>query len=177
MSCSLECRLLFPSTLERRDIVHKRMIAIVGIGVLMLSSSVGASDRAVVEAFYSKLLSKPNAVDMPQQAAKVLVEDWVSIPTPRGGPGRVGFVETLKKFGESIPDLTWEPQEILQVGNRYIVRGKASGTPVKPMFGVEPKGKRFEIMSIDIHTVENGRIVRSYHVEEWHRAVRQLKAE
>ena len=148
--------------------------ATLGLG-LLVSASVGASDRAVVEAFYSQLLSKPNAQDMPQKAADVLVEDWVSIPTPRGGKGREGFVKTLKMFGESIPDLTWQPLEILQSGNRYIVRGKATGTPVKPMFGVEPKGKSFEIMSIDIHTVENGRIVQSYHVEEWHRAVRQLK--
>ena len=68
-------------------------------------------------------------------------------------------------------------EAILQSGNRFIVRGKETGTPVKPMFGVDPQGKSFEIMSIDIHTVENGRIVQSYHVEEWHRAVRQLKAQ
>ncbi|MCH9670559.1 MAG: ester cyclase [Gammaproteobacteria bacterium] len=143
--------------------------------LLSISSVAFASDRAVVEAFYSELLSKPNAADMPEQAAKVLVEEWVSIPTPRGGAGREGFVNTLRGFGASVPDLKWEPQEILRDGNRYIVRGKATGTPVKPMFGVQPSGKSFEVMSIDIHTVESGRIVQSYHVEEWLKAVHQLK--
>lgn len=29
-------------------------------------------------------------------------------------------------------------------------------------------------MTIDIHTVEKGRIVKSYHVEEWIEAMKQL---
>ena len=29
-------------------------------------------------------------------------------------------------------------------------------------------------MSIDIHTLKDGRIVRSYHVEDWARAMRQI---
>jgi hypothetical protein len=31
-------------------------------------------------------------------------------------------------------------------------------------------------MSIDVHTIRDGRIVRSYHVEDWMGAVRQLAA-
>ncbi len=111
-----------------------------------------------------------------QSAARVLEENWVSIPTPRAGPNVEGFVKSLKGFGAVIPDLKWEPQEILQDGNRYIVRSAATGMPVKPFFGVEPTGNSFKIMSIDIHTIENGKIVRSYHIEEWHRAIHQLKA-
>tara|TARA_Y100001934_G_scaffold281558_1_gene391672 strand:- start:2374 stop:2865 length:492 start_codon:yes stop_codon:yes gene_type:complete len=133
-----------------------------------------ADDKAVVEAFYTQLLSHPNAADLEQRSANVLVENWVSIPTPRGGKDRVGFVKTLKFFGKKIPDLKWEPQEILQDGNRYIVRSIATGTPVKPVFGVEPEGRSFKIMTIDIHTVEKGRIVKSYHVEEWFKAMKQL---
>ncbi len=129
----------------------------------------------VVKAFYSQLLSNPSAPDIAERTARVVVVDWVSIPTPRGGPGLEGFVKSLKGFGAVIPDLKWVPQEILRDGNRYIVRSVATGTPVKPFFGVPPSGKSFEIMSIDIHTVEKGKIVRSYHVEEWARAIQQLK--
>ena len=134
-----------------------------------------ASDRDVVEAFYTTLLSAPTASDIDQRVRKVVVEDWVSIPTPRGGKGAAGFAKSLKGFGKAVPDLKWEIQEILQQGNRYVVRSHATGTPVKPFFGVPPSGKSFKIMTIDIHTVENGKIVRSYHVEEWIKAVQQLK--
>ena len=42
--------------------------------------------------------------------------------------------------------------------------------------GVELDGsKSFRSMSIDIHTVENGKIVKVYHVEDWASVVRQLK--
>jgi len=56
----------------------------------------------------------------------------------------------------------------------FVVRGRASGTPQGPLFGVDGKG--FDIMSIDIHRVQDGRIVESYHVEDWAGALRQLSA-
>ena len=112
---------------------------------------------------------------MEQRVRGVVAPKWVSIPTPRGGKDAQGLVKTLEKFGKAIPDLKWEPQEILQVGNRYIVRSIATGTPVKTVFGIEPKGNSFRIMTIDIHTLENGRITQSYHVEEWAKAIQQLK--
>lgn len=76
-----------------------------------------------------------------------------------------------------MPDLTWEPQEILQHGNRFTVRGRATGTPVGPFLGVEPAtGNGFDIMSIDILAVEDGRVVHAYHVEDWATAIAQLTA-
>ena len=56
------------------------------------------------------------------------------------------------------------------------MRGEASGTPAGPFFGVPHGGKSFRVMSIDIHTVENGKLVTAYHVEDWASAVRQLSA-
>lgn len=144
---------------------------------VLVGSLAQADDREVVEAFYTQLLSAPNAPDIADRVADVVVEDWVSIPTPRGGPDAEGLVKSLQGFGAAIPDLNWDVQEILQDGNRYIVRSIATGTPAKPFFGIEPKGKRFEIMTIDIHTVEDGKIVRSYHVEEWAKAMQQLSAD
>ena len=54
------------------------------------------------------------------------------------------------------------------------MRGEASGTPVAPLYDVQPTGKGFKIMSIDIHTIEGGRIVRTYHLEDWAGAMRQV---
>ena len=141
-----------------------------------LNPAANAGDQDVVRDFYDELLSQPNRSDLDQAAAAVITEDWVSIPTPRGGPDREGFVNTLRGFGAAIPDLKWEIQEILQDGNRYVVRSIASGTPVKPLFGIEPKGNSFEIMTIDIHAMENGLIASSFHVEEWAKAMKQLSA-
>ena len=37
-------------------------------------------------------------------------------------------------------------------------------------------GKTFEIMSIDVHTVESEKIVKTYHLEDWAGALAQLRA-
>jgi len=140
--------------------------------VLFAAFPAQAEDRAVVEAFYG-LLSATQAEDLDARVRDVVVEDWESIPTPRGGAGAEGLSNTLKFFGSIIPDLKWAPQEILEVGNRFVVRSIATGTPTGKFFGVEPKAG-FEIMTIDIHEVENGKIIRSYHVEDWARAIRQV---
>ena len=75
---------------------------------------------------------------------------------------------------KAIPDLKWEIKEVLVAGNRVTVRGEATGTPAGEFMGVPHGGKSFKLMSIDVHTVEGGKIVRSYHVEDWLGAVRQL---
>ena len=151
--------------------------SVIASSSVLFSTIAVAGDIDVVRSFYADLLTTPgDASD--RQVRNVVAEDWVSIPTPRGGPGAQGLIDTLAAFGKTIPDLRWEPQEILQDGNRYIVRSTATGTPEGPFLGINPPtGKIFEIMTIDIHTVEDGKIVQSYHVEEWSKAIRQLTAE
>ncbi|MEM8687636.1 MAG: ester cyclase [Pseudomonadota bacterium] len=146
---------------------------LVAAAALTLAQVAHADNRAVVEAFYTQLLSAPNAEDLEDRVRKVVVDDWESIPTPRGGKGAEGMIKTLKFFGSIIPDLKWDVQEILQQGDRYVVRSIATGTPKGKFFGIEPKAG-FKIMTIDIHTVKDGKIVQSYHVEDWARAIRQV---
>jgi predicted ester cyclase len=55
------------------------------------------------------------------------------------------------------------------------VRSEASGTPAGDFMGVPHGGKRFSVMTIDIHTVEGNTLVRAHHVEDWAGALRQLK--
>jgi predicted ester cyclase len=65
----------------------------------------------------------------------------------------------------------------LAAGQEVIVRGETTGTPVQAFLGLEPTGKSFRTMSIDIHSIEGGKIKRSYHVENWIVALRQLREE
>ena len=156
-----------------------RFLAPLAAAFLALSFLVPAAhadDKAVVMAFYEQLLSDPNAEDLDAKVRDVVIEDWISIPEPRGGAGAEGMIKTLRFFGSIIPDLKWSPQEVLQDGDRYIVRSIATGTPTGKFFGYEPKAG-FEIQTIDIHKVVDGKIVESYHVEDWARAIRQVKGD
>lgn len=145
-------------------------------GAVLAALPAAADDRAVVRAFYERILSHPSAPDLAQRVDAVLAPNWVTLGNNTGGNDRAYFTKAIQGFGQAVPDLKWEIQEILAVGERYVVRGRATGTPGRTFLGVEPNGRSFDVMSIDIHTVENGRIVRSYHVEDWAGAIRQLRA-
>jgi predicted ester cyclase len=134
------------------------------------------TNRAIVEGFYAEVLSATAAADLTERMAKALSPAWESIGDYSGAKkSREQFAGQLQGFGKLIPDLSWKIEELIEAGDRVIVRGRASGTPVGEFFGVPPSGRRFEIMSVDVHTLADGKIVRTYHVEDWAGALRQLR--
>ena len=142
--------------------------------IALVSTSVQAGQRAVVEPFYA-FLSNPTSEAHAKAARAVMADDWVSIGDYSGARKTADrFVGQIGGFGKLIPDMNWEMVEVIEAGDRVIVRGRATGTPVGPMFGVDGQGRSFDIMSIDIHTLRNGRIVETYHIEDWAGAIGQL---
>lgn len=135
--------------------------------------------KAIVQNFYQQLSTTPGDATA-AKAATYMAENWASTPTPQGGPALTGFVQTLHMFHGMIPDLNWEVHEMLVDGNRVIVRSTASGTPNSPegyFFGVPTDGsKSFEVQTIDIHTIEDGKMTTAFHVEDWATAIAQVSA-
>lgn len=156
----------------------RQTLAAGAIAAATLTGPALAGDIDTVRAFYSEILTDP-AGTTSERYFELFSPDVVSVPTPPGGEGAQGILDTVAFLGQVAPDLTWEPQEIIETGdNRFVVRGLATGTPVGPFFGVDPAtGKSFEIMSIDIVTVEDGLITHVYHLEDWTGAVAQLTVE
>jgi predicted ester cyclase len=131
--------------------------------------------RASIAPFY-KALNAAFARDSPDLIRQATAPEWVSC---RGNDVCNSRDEVIAGVGarqKSVPDLKWEIKEVLVSGNQVTVRGEATGTPTAEFFGVAPTGKPFRIMSIDVHTIENGKLVRSYHIEDWMGAVRQVSA-
>ncbi len=131
--------------------------------------------RRIVAPFYD-MLNKPATKNLKALGESTIAPQWRSYAGPNNFKGREEFIAQVGGFGKLIPDLTWEIKEVLVDGNRVIVRGEASGTPAGPFFGVPHSGKSFRIMSIDIHTVQDGKLVEAHHVEDWAGAIRQLSA-
>lgn len=156
----------------------KKTFTAVAVAIAALTSPALAGDIDTVRAFYSDILSDP-AGTTSERYFELFSPDVVSIPTPPGGEGAQGMLNTVGFLGQVVPDLTWVPQDIIETDdNRFVVRGLASGTPVGPFLGVDPAtGKAFEIMSIDILTVEGGLITHIYHLEDWTGAIAQLTAQ
>jgi predicted ester cyclase len=129
--------------------------------------------RAIIAPLYDAL-NRPAEKDVAKLLEAATSENWVSCGANDGCLPRDRVIGGFKARGTAVPDLKWEIKEVLVSGNRIIVRGEGSGTPVGAFMGVPAGGKSFRVMSIDVHTIENGKMVRSYHIEDWASAVRQL---
>ena len=134
--------------------------------------------KALVRRFYDLALTvDPRATSSKagDVLEELLADDFESINTAET-KGKQVLIKQVQGFWTLIPDLTWEPQELLQDGNQVIVRSVASGSPKGDFMGLVLDGSRsFRMMTIDIHTVEDGRIRRVHHVEEWATALKQLR--
>jgi predicted ester cyclase len=131
--------------------------------------------RASVAPFY-KALNAEFANDSSELIRQSTAPQWVSCRGNDVCNSRDEVIEGVGQRLKSVPDLKWEIKEVLVSGNQVTVRGEATGTPAGEFMGAPHTGKSFKLMSIDVHTLEAGKMFRSYHIEDWIGAVRQLVA-
>ena len=133
--------------------------------------------KSIVLPFYEKALTVNTETNPADVLKGLLANDFVSYGTV-DNKTTDELIGQLQFFWVMIPDLVWAPQEIIESGNQVVVRSKITGTPNSPegkFFGVPTDGsKSFETMSIDIHTIENGKIIKVNHIEDWATALKQV---
>jgi predicted ester cyclase len=131
--------------------------------------------RVVVAPFYESL-NQPASKDVRALIEGAASAEWRSFAGETASKGREEFIAQVIGFGKAIPDLRWDIKEVFADGDRVIVRSEASGTPAGDFMGVPHTGKRFAIMTLDVHTVAGGKLLRAHHVEDWAGAIRQLRS-
>jgi steroid delta-isomerase-like uncharacterized protein len=113
----------------------------------------------------------------PRLVDRILSEDWVDIPiAPGQPPGREGMKHLIVQLTTTFPDLKVTNEEILQDGNKVTVRSRLTGTQRGDFIGILPRNRALDIMAIDIHEFRDGRIVRTWHTEDWLTGLHQLGA-
>jgi predicted ester cyclase len=128
---------------------------------------------AIISPFYDALNAGAGK-DTAAIIKSATTPEWVSCSSNDGCGPRDAVIKGMMGLEQAVPDLKWSIKQVIVAGNQVVVRGEASGTPAGDFMGVPHGGKSFKIMSTDIHTVENGKITKSYHVEDWMEATRQL---
>jgi len=152
----------------------KHLLGASALAVLATTSMAFAGDKETVAKFYD-LLSNPGSAEQVEAFKGATAENWESVGNYSGkNKTREAFLGQMGGFAKLMPDLDWDVQAMHQAGNFVTVRSRATATPVAPFFGVDGEGRSFDIMAIDIHELEDGKIVRSYHVEDWSTALQQL---
>lgn len=145
------------------------------IGASLLVGTAGAAiadNRSTAKLFYQALAeNKPDLLD------QVLAPDWLDIPpNPHQEPGRDAMKPVIGFFNKTLSGLKITNDDIIEAGDKVIVRSTIEGTQAGDFAGFPAKNKPFKIMAIDIHQFKDGKVIKTWHVEEWLSGLFQMGA-
>lgn len=131
--------------------------------------------KDTVRVFYEECLTVGGTANLSERLTQLLADGFES-RNAAGAKNKEALIAQINGFWKLMPDMRWEIQDMVQEGNRVVVRSLFSASPKGNFMGMELDGtKSFKTMAMDMHTVENGQIQTVYHVEEWSTAIAQLK--
>jgi predicted SnoaL-like aldol condensation-catalyzing enzyme/predicted ester cyclase len=131
--------------------------------------------KRIVAPLYDAL-NEPAKKDVAALLAQAANPDYRSYTTNEDWLTRDQLADVFKTMGLAVPDLRWTIKDIQTFGDQIVVRGEATGTPVREFWGAQPTGKSFKTMALDVFTVKNGKLASAYHIENWMTALQQINA-
>lgn len=120
-------------------------------------------ERLAVETLYRAFTEKnPALVDT------VLAPQWDDIPlAPDQGPGPEGIKPIIRGLGEAFPDVEIVIHDMIQEPGKIGVRAEISGTHQGEFFGIAPTGKKVSFRLHEFHTLSDGLVTTTWHMEDW----------
>jgi steroid delta-isomerase-like uncharacterized protein len=88
--------------------------------------------------------------------------------------GPAGAKLLLARLTATFPDLHLTIKDILQDGDKVVVRADMAGTQRAAFLGFPSKNRTMTIQVVDIHEFKDGKIVRTWHTEDWMTGLHQL---
>ncbi|HLV58732.1 MAG: ester cyclase [Micromonosporaceae bacterium] len=116
-------------------------------------------------------LTRAAAQEHNVEAVKECYTDDALLVTPDAGElrGREKAADYWRPFIEAFPDMTFEPLRTFEAGDTAIDEGWVSGTHSGPMrlpdgHTIDPTGRRVKFRTVDLATVDNGKI-KEHHMD------------
>jgi predicted ester cyclase len=121
------------------------------------------AERSAVETLYRAFTEQnPELVD------GVLAPEWEDIPlAPGQAPGPAGIKPIIRMLATALPDVRITIHDMIQEPGKVGVRADISGTHLGELFGIAPTGKKVSIRLHEFHTVANGLVTTTWHMEDW----------
>jgi len=127
-------------------------------------------ERTAVETLY-RAFSEQN----PDLVDGVLAPEWDDIPlAPGQGAGPEGIKPIIRSLGDAFPDVKIVIHNLIQVPGQIAVRAEITGTHRGELFGIAPTGKHVSVRLHEFHTVVDGRVTTTWHMEDWFGLFMQL---
>lgn len=154
----------------------QKTLAAATLGLSALATTATADDLAAVQTFYD-IYTDPS----PETHAAFLEatsQDWKSFADYSGEYRvREDYLPISEGTAAFMPDLELTIEGMHQAGNFVTVRSRAKATPAGEFMGIDPQGRPFDIMTIDVHEVKDGKLVNLWHVEDWATAMGQMSGQ
>ena len=129
-----------------------------------------ASD--LVRAFYEPFRTGDTSIYQ-----EILADDWVDLPLAHGQEqGPAGVAAHIEAFRRAFPDYDVTNEDLIVSGDRVAVRNTVTGTHQGAFMGYAPTGRRIAMRTTDMHQVRGGRIVTTWHLEDFAGLAAQLSA-
>jgi predicted ester cyclase len=121
------------------------------------------TERQAVETLYRAFSeNNPDLVD------SVLATEWDDIPlAPGQGPGPEGIKPIIRSLADAFPDVRIVIHDMVQAPGQIAVRAEITGTHLGELFGIAATGKQVSFRLHEFHALENGRVVTTWHMEDW----------
>jgi predicted ester cyclase len=105
---------------------------------------------------------------------EALAPDWEAVPPMRTGPRAAGWKATIDHLRQVFTDLTVSIEDVVVSGDLVAVRSVSRGTHTGELLGVPGTGRPVEVRAADFHRLAGGRIVRTWHLEDYFGVATQL---
>ncbi|WP_343692098.1 ester cyclase [Chitinophaga sp.] len=116
-----------------------------------------------LEAFYGVFTNRDYSL-----ADQVLAPGWQDIPlAPGQQEGPAGYKALVKEFTQAFPDVRINILEIFGTYERAGVRAEMVFTHSHEFMGIAPTHRQLTIAIHEFHHLKNGRIEKTWHLEDW----------
>jgi steroid delta-isomerase-like uncharacterized protein len=126
----------------------------------------------LVRAFYEPFRTGDTSI-----YREILADDWADLPLAPGQErGPAGMPGQIEAFRRAFPDYDVTNEDLVIADDRVAVRNTVTGTHQGAFMGHAATGRRITIRTMDIHQVRDGRIVTTWHLEDFAGLIAQLTA-
>ena len=160
---------------SRRELLT---LALLGGSSLLAREALGAgvcADGAPGSKLLDMYIAAVNARDLNAFAA-FTAENYIQ-HSGRSPNGLAALVETFRGVFARMPDVQMRAEDRIIAGDRVVSRMVLAATHTQPLQGIAPTGRRFELRTIDIWRVENGKFAEHWDIVDFPGLLKQLKNE
>ena len=118
------------------------------------------SNRELIVRHFDEVFNRGNLAFVEEAYTENAIIHDAILPNVPAGPG--GIRRYVRTYGEPVPDIHFEVQELIADGDTMAAQWIASGTQVGTLLGLPSTGRRVEASGVSVYRMEEGRIAEAW---------------